>query len=435
MRRTRIMAAFTAFAIVLLTVAYVNRPQGSHPPGDPASSSAAVAMSAPRAPATPTAGPAAGPSPAAGQWPAYNGTYEWPLQKLGAIQLWARGHEGAGVTVAAVDTGVDASHPDLAGAVTAPDLVIPGVPGDESPDSHGTEIAGLIAGRGSPGSPAILPGLAPRARILDIRVTNDEHHVSAAQIAAGINAAVAEGAQVINVSLGTPQDSPVLDSAVANAVKQNRLVVAGVSPGGKGALYPADSNGTLAVAGTGTDAKPDGSLASHGPYAVYAPGAGLYSTSKSGGYTARLKGNDYAAAYVSAAAALIWSADRSLTAGNVESALVGKVTRNNFNMINPLAYMAAKGFPATGPPGPEPPSASAPVTPATTTSGSTAPPSPVPASHGLLRPAELVLLGAAGLAVAVVLALFAMAFLTRRKPGPRGRDDENLPLDLDMEPL
>jgi subtilisin family serine protease len=428
------MVAFTAFAIVLLTVAYVDRPQGSRPSGGPASSVTAAAANTPKALVTPPASP-----PAGGQWPAYNGFYEWPLQKLNATALWARGHEGAGITVAVVDTGVDAGHPDLAGALAAPGPAIPGVPGDEFPDSHGTEIAGIIAGRGSAGSPAILPGLAPRARLLDIRVTNDEHQVNAAEIAVGINAAVTAGAQIINVSLGTAKDSKALDQAVVDAVKQGRLVVAGVSPGGKAALYPADSHGTLAVAGIGTDVKPDGSLADHGPYAVYAPGAGLYSTSKSG-YTAHLKGNDYAAAYVSAAAALLWSADRSFTAVQVRDALVGKVTSNNFNVLNPLPYMETHGFPVTGPPAPVSPvpGTSAPVTPTTTTPGSATPssagPSPTPSSAGLSA-AQLVLLCAAGLAVAAVLALFVLAFLTRRKPDPPGWDDENLPLDLDMEPL
>jgi subtilisin family serine protease len=438
-RHSRIMVAFTAFATVLLMVAYVDRPQESRPSGRPASAVAAVAGNTPGALVTPPASTPAGPGPAGGQWPAYNGTYEWPLPKLNATSLWARSHEGAGITVAVVDTGVDAGHPDLAGAVAEPGPAIPGVPGDQSPDSHGTEIAGIIAGRGSAGSPAIMPGLAPRARLLDIRVTNDEHQVNAAEIAAGIKAAVAAGARVINVSLGTAQDSKTLDQAVADAVKQGRLVVAGVSEGGKAALYPADSNGALAVAGIGTDVKPDGSLAAHGPYAVYAPGSGLYSTSKSG-YTAHLKGNGYAAAYVSAAAALLWSADPDLTEGQVRDALVGKVTSGNFNVLNPLPYLEAHGFPVTGPSAPVPsaPGTSAPATPATTKPGSAAPssagrsPASPPAGLGLAR---LALLGAAGFAVAVVVALLVMAFLTRRKPDPPGWDDENIPLDLDMEPL
>ena len=447
MRHTRTMIAFAVFAIVLLTVAYVNRPTGSRPRGDTAPSSPAAA-STPTVTATPAATPSstpvAGPTAPAGQWPAYNDAYEWPLRKLDADQLWARGHEGAGITVAVVDTGVDASHPDLAGAVTSHDLANPGVPGDESPDSHGTEIAGLIAGRGSPGSPAILPGLAPRVHLLDIRVTNDEHHVSAAAIAAGINAAVADGAQIINVSLGTPQDSPALDSAVANAVKSNRLVVAGISPSGKSALYPADSNGSLAVAGTGMDAKPTGSLAGHGPHAVYAPGAGLYSTKKSGSYTGRLQSNDYAVAYVSAAAALLWSADPRLGAAKIESALVGKVTRNNFNVINPLAFMEAQKYPVTGPSAPvTPPSVTSPLvtstSPSSTTSASsTRSPSPTPTPpgrHGLRWALELALIAIGGVAVTIVVVLFTMAFFTRRKPDPRRPGEEEIPLDLDMEPL
>lgn len=106
---------------------------------------------------------------------------------------------GTGAVVAVLDSGVDASHPDLAGQlILGPDLV----DGDGSPDDengHGTNIAGIIAARAGNGKG--IEGAAPGAKLLVIRVLNATNSGNTDLEAAGIDAAVARGADVINISI------------------------------------------------------------------------------------------------------------------------------------------------------------------------------------------------------------------------------------------
>jgi subtilisin family serine protease len=117
--------------------------------------------------------------------------------------------------VAVLDTGVDASVPDLAGSVTVGPNEVPGVdpPGYQPPYEHGTYIASLIAGHGSgPGRQSGIIGIAPAARILSVRVILDDSEPGFGKFANqpaddavsnGIRYAVQHGADVINMSLGS----------------------------------------------------------------------------------------------------------------------------------------------------------------------------------------------------------------------------------------
>src|SRR5690349_11433592 len=95
---------------------------------------------------------------------------QWQLSALGAEAAW-RISTGAGVTVAVIDSGVDATHPDLAGQVLGGlDLVDVGGDGYDDEVGHGTTVAALIAGRGDDARGVV--GLAPGAKILPVRVLN-----------------------------------------------------------------------------------------------------------------------------------------------------------------------------------------------------------------------------------------------------------------------
>jgi subtilisin family serine protease len=106
---------------------------------------------------------------------------------------------GTGAVVAVLDSGVDASHPDLAGSLIAgPDLI----DGDGSPDDengHGTNVAGIIAAR--TGNGIGVASAAPGAKVLAIRVLDAANRGNTDVEAAGIDAAVAAGADVINISI------------------------------------------------------------------------------------------------------------------------------------------------------------------------------------------------------------------------------------------
>lgn len=138
---------------------------------------------------------------------------------------------GKGITVAVLDTGVKA-HPTFSdGQVTHVDLVADGT----AMHSHGTSVASLIAGTDDR-----VPGVAPGAHILDIRVANDKGYSVSSVLAQGIIEAVNRGAQVINISMGSYDDSFALRQAVAYASQQNVFIVAaGGNDGYDQLAYPA----------------------------------------------------------------------------------------------------------------------------------------------------------------------------------------------------
>jgi subtilisin family serine protease len=137
----------------------------------------------------------------------YRPTLDVSVPQIGAPTAWAAGLTGAGVTVAVVDTGIDATHPDLAGKVVAQRTFVDGEP-DADTVGHGTHIASTIAGTGA-GSGGRFTGVAPDARLVDAKVCAQVCPVSA--VIAGMEWAVAEQhATIVNVSLGAG-DSPEVD--------------------------------------------------------------------------------------------------------------------------------------------------------------------------------------------------------------------------------
>ena len=155
---------------------------------------------------------------------------------------------GSGVTVAVLDTGVDASAPDLAGSVIAgPDETLGAdPPGYQPPHLHGTYIASLIAGHGSgTGRRSGVIGIAPAATILSVRVILDETEPGFSEFADesanddaignGIRYAVQHGAGVINMSLGSTAPTQGLRAALAYAAARGVVVVAAAGNDGEAA--------------------------------------------------------------------------------------------------------------------------------------------------------------------------------------------------------
>jgi subtilisin family serine protease len=232
-------------------------------------------------------------------------------------RLWPLS-EGAGITVAVLDTGVEASHPQLAGRVDEGLDLVRGTPGatvDCTP--HGTGLAGVIVAQPDPGTGFV--GLAPQARVLPIQVTDEPRAdaggtpVSGAALAAGILAAVAQGAQVVDVGVVVYGDDPEVRSAVEQAVAAGVVVVAPAGDAhdrdrdGAGSTqlisYPAAYDGVL---GVGAVDRYGGRVQSSqvGSYVdLLAPGQDVVSTGIGG---QRLyQGTSIATAYVAATAALL----------------------------------------------------------------------------------------------------------------------------------
>jgi membrane-anchored mycosin MYCP len=270
----------------------------------------------------------------------------WAQAALDWSSVWPL-TEGRGVTVAVVDSGV-AFSPQLAGKVKAIDLTGTGY-GDCI--GHGTGVAGIIAASDLQAQGNPFEGVAPDAKILSIKVQNQESGTSAA-LAQGITDAALEGAQVINVSI-TTGNSPVLRSAVASALRQGAVIVAAGGNDdqqtGHGPFYPASYPGVLSVGAVAQD----GSLAPfsdlHSQVAVTAPGVNVTSTTP-GGYQA-YNGTSFATAFVSGVAALVRSRYPKLSGPGVVKRIeetadgnTGPGTGNG--LVNPLQAVTAILAPA-----------------------------------------------------------------------------------------
>jgi hypothetical protein len=235
---------------------------------------------------------------------------DWSRQRLDLDRLHRHG-TGAGVTVALIDTGVAPDAAGLDGRVTAQ-----GAAGDDCV-GHGTFLAGLIAGSGadSPG----LAGVAPDARILALRGTDERGAPDPGLVAAALREATAAGARVIAVAVALPRRDAELTRAVADARDAGAVVVAAATPdppsrGGTDDIpsrtyWPAGEPGVLSVADMlPSGLRPNGSLPTGG-IDLAAPGAGVVSGGPRGDGHYLGGGASVATAYAAGAAAVV-RADR-----------------------------------------------------------------------------------------------------------------------------
>lgn len=249
---------------------------------------------------------------------AYNDTLrsrQWALNALKGETV-NKSTTGSGVRVAVVDTGVKSGHGDLsANVLSGRDFVDPGTSaGDEN--GHGTHIAGIIAAVAN--NRRGIAGLAPKAKILPVRVLGRDGSGTSDDVARGIVFAADSGAKVINLSLGSTQQSTAMRSAVAYAIRKNVLVVAAAGNRGCGLLgspteYPAAYPGVVGVGAVTTSIR-RASFSSCGSWVdVVAPGAGIISTmtkssvglgcSRTSAYCT-LSGTSFSSPYAAAAGAL-----------------------------------------------------------------------------------------------------------------------------------
>ncbi|CAL9396136.1 hypothetical protein SUDANB108_01371 [Streptomyces sp. enrichment culture] len=291
---------------------------------------------------------------------------QWALEAMHTAEAWQT-TKGAGVTVAVLDTGVEADHPDLAGNVLpGKDLVRFGAePGDRAWARHGTAMAGIIAGHGhGPGNADGVLGIAPEAKILPVRVILEDGDPSRAKarstrgnaLAEGIRWAADHGADVINLSLGDDSASahpePTEDQAIQYALKKGVVVVASAGNGGEKGdhiSYPAAYPGVIAA--TAVDrAGTRASFSTRRWYAtVSAPGVDVVIADPDRKYYEGW-GTSAAAAFVSGAAALVKAAHPDLTPAQIKKLLEdtarngpvgGRDDSRGFGFIDPAAALRA----------------------------------------------------------------------------------------------
>ncbi|MFJ6805838.1 S8 family serine peptidase [Streptomyces anulatus] len=243
----------------------------------------------------------------------------WAQSFLGIGRAWELSR-GAGVEVAVVSTGADASRvPALDGRVTGGrDVVAGGTVGDDCV-GYGTFLAGLVAGKPQEGLAAA--GVAPEARVIAVRATDKGGLTTPEALADGIGAATASGARIIHVALAVPSAPRKLKDAVAAALKAGAVVVApasarewesgpGASRAESGPVYPAALPGVLAVSSVGPGGEPDTQSAEQGPRTrprLSAPGVSVTGPGPGGGGQFTGGGDAVAGAFVAGTAALVLS--------------------------------------------------------------------------------------------------------------------------------
>jgi thermitase len=229
---------------------------------------------------------------------------QYNMTAIRAPAGWALNTGAVWVTIAILDTGVDLAHPDLFVRI------LPGydfVNNDNDPQDdhgHGTHVAAIAAASTNNGEG--VAGVNWGANILPVKVLNSSATGTYANVAAGIVWATDNGAQVINLSLGGPAPSFVLNDAVNYAYQRGVILVASTgNAGAPSVLYPAAYDPVIAVGATDSGNNLAG-FSNYGPEVdVVAPGVNIYSAFPGGGYGYR-SGTSMAAPHVSGLAALLW---------------------------------------------------------------------------------------------------------------------------------
>ncbi|WP_433826373.1 S8 family peptidase [Actinoplanes sp. CA-015351] len=310
---------------------------------------------------------------------------QWDFTKMNVANAWQKS-TGAGVTVAVIDTGVDANHPDLAANVLSGYDAIANTAGKSTDaNGHGTHVAGTIAA--VTGNNVGISAIAPDVKILPVKVLDAKGSGYMSDTAEGIIWAADNGAQVINMSLGSSAKVAAVTNAISYARSRGVTVVAAAGnsrASGSPTNYPAADEGVIGVAATDSADKV-ASYSNAGSYVdVAAPGSAILSTYPTalGNAYMNMNGTSMASPHVAAAAALLKAYNSALTPDQIQAALeksavdlgtAGKDTDFGYGRIDAAAALAAV-TPATT----APTTAPATTAPATTAPTTTAPTTTAP---------------------------------------------------------
>ncbi len=244
--------------------------------------------------------------------------------------------QGSGVHVAIVDTGVDVVHPDLQGRISDTHDMDDGNTASFNGDSHGTEVAGVIAASGDNHQGIV--GMAPKAMLSIYKAcwypatTNAGARCNSFTLAKALAGVIDTDARIVNLSLGGPAD-PLLHRLLVHLLEQGRIVVAAMPPDGSIDGFPVDTPGVIVVRMSAPTAAPHGILS--------APGNDILTTQPGGGYDFT-SGSSMAAPHVSGIVALLLSIAPGLDARTAHDLLLrsSKVS-GGVLQVNAAAAVAA----------------------------------------------------------------------------------------------
>jgi subtilisin family serine protease len=239
---------------------------------------------------------------------------QYALAKLRLPQAHALA-KGEKILIAVIDSGVDTTHPELAGMVVDS---FDALKSDEKTHAHGTAVAGAIVAH------AKLMGAAPEARILAARAFSAQKTTAEAttySISQSLDWAMERGARIINMSFTGPRD-PSLEEKMGQARQKGIVLIAAAGNGGPSApkAYPAAYPNVIAVTATDVEDKLFKGANRGGYIAVAAPGVDLLLPAPEAGYQVTT-GTSFAAAEVSGIVALMLERKPDLTPDGVKKAL------------------------------------------------------------------------------------------------------------------
>ena len=269
----------------------------------------------------------------------------WHLATTGTTTAWDSS-VGSGVTIAILDSGVDASHPDLAGKIVPGYNFFDGNSNTADVYGHGTKAAGTAAAITNNG--AGVSAVAADSKIMPIRVAGTDGWATWSALANGTTWAADRGARVISMSFQNPSSSAAVLSA-ANYARSKGAVVIGAAgnTGGYDATAASDAM-TIVAATDGSDLRAGWST--YGPSVdIAAPGVGIYTTTNGGGYGA-WSGTSAATPVTAGVAALIIAANPALKPADVDRILqstaralgsAGKGEYHGYGRVDAAAAVAA----------------------------------------------------------------------------------------------
>jgi type VII secretion-associated serine protease mycosin len=271
---------------------------------------------------------------------------QWVLGMLSVPEAWSLS-EGANVTVAVIDSGVNPDVSDLDGAVMTGSNFTDLSTSSSNPHwgQHGTWMASIIAGRGDGDGDGII-GVAPEAKILSIRVIPDMNDPGYKkydiepewqiqdELADGIKEAVRDHAQVISMSIGYSAPSGTVRAALQDAYDHGIVLVASAGnsgdndeqhtrsgkPGWAPVSFPAEYPGVLSVGAVDMEQQPTSFSSGNLSVKVAAPGESVPAQGRNGLYYT-VNGTSPACALVAGVAALIKSKYPSISPAQVTEAL------------------------------------------------------------------------------------------------------------------
>jgi subtilisin family serine protease len=255
------------------------------------------------------------------------------LTQINTAPAWENGLKGDGIKIAVLDTGIDATHPSLAGKVIANANFSDSASATDRA-GHGTHVAGIIVGNGTTN------GVAPNAKLLNAKVLNDAGSGTMSSVIAGINWAIDQNVRLINLSLGATThdaDTP-LNLAIQDAINRGIIVV--VAAGNCGGCGACNGFSGITMPGNTPQAITVGAVDSSNSHACFSSGESLpsglkpdlvapgvaISSSLPNGSTGTKSGTSMATPFVTGSLALALQKNPTLSANQVQQLIAQTAT-------------------------------------------------------------------------------------------------------------